>query len=291
MESSLAPLIGGLLTGLREGVESALIVGILAGYLVKIGRGDRLGSVWIGVALALLVSLVGGIAIFSLSGGLDGAGEQAFEGVAALAAAAVVTSMLLWMRRQSAALGGELRRGIDAALSGAPRRGIALLAFTAVIREGLESATFLVGQASIARPDGGSAAVLAGALIGGMMAAGIGWATFRLGARLDLGRFFTWTGAALIVIAAGLIARGLGELVGLGLLPPIAAPLYDLRSVLPDDAGIGLFLHAIVGYRADPDALSIAAQSAYLVVGLRLYLLAAPRSAGRAPQPTGAAAP
>jgi len=291
VEGSLAPLIGGLLTGLREGVESALIVGILAGYLVKIGRRDRLGSVWVGVFLALLVSLLGGAAIFALSGGLDGSGEQVFEGVAALAAAVVVTRMLLWMRQQSAALGGELRRGIDTALSSAPTTGIALLAFTAVIREGLESATFLVGQASIARPDGGSAAVLVGAVTGAALAAGIGWAIFRLGARLNLGRFFAWTGVALIIIAAGLIARGVGELVGLGLLPPVALPLYDIRKTLPDDAGIGLFLHAIVGYRAAPDALSLIAQGAYLVVGITLFLRSAPRSAAQLPRPAETVTP
>ena len=123
MEGSAAPFVGGLLTGLREGVEAALIIGILAGYLVKIGRADRLVSVWVGVAAAVFLSLIAAILIYAAAGGLTGPAELLFEAIATLAAAVVVTWMLFWMRRQATTLGGELRKGVDAAITNAPVTG------------------------------------------------------------------------------------------------------------------------------------------------------------------------
>lgn len=272
VEGSVAPFVGGLLTGLREGVEAALIIGILAGYLVKIGRADRLVSVWVGVVAAVFLSLIAAILIYAAAGGLTGPAELLFEAIATLAAAVVVTWMLFWMRRQATTLGGELRKGIDAAITNAPVTGIALLAFTAVIREGLETAIFLIGQAAAVGQVGGATAVLAGAVVGLALAIAVGISIFRLGARLNLGRFFTWTGSALIVIAAGLLAHGVHELIEIGMLPALMNPVYDLSAYLPDDAGVGLFARAIFGYRAAPELLTLLAQATYLVLGLIFYV-------------------
>jgi len=283
---ALAPFFGGLLTGLREGVEAALIVGIIAVYLVKIGRRDRLRSLWFGVGAAVLLSALVGISLYSSAGGLASGAEQVFEGLTKFAAAAVVTWMLFWMRKQAATLGAELRRGVDAALADAPRTGVALLAFTAVIREGVETALFLVGQAAAALRDGHAAQVGLGALIGLLAAAGIGVAIFRFGLRLNLARFFSVTGVALIVIAAGLLSGGVHEFIELGLLPALAAPAFDLSGILADDTGIGMFLRLIAGYRAAPELLTLLVHLGYLVVGLGLYLRpgrpAAPQAAPRA---------
>ena len=287
MENIIAPFTSGLLTGLREGVEAALIVGIIAGYLVKIGRGDRLFVIWTGVGLAVLASALIGAGIFGTFGALEGAAEKAFEATAMLVASAVVTWMLFWMRRQAASLSGELREGIDRALVSAPLLGLGGLAFTAVIREGIETSLFLIGQAAAVASNGAGAWVFFGAIVGLAIAVGIGAAIFKFGTRLNLQRFFQWTGAALIVIAAGLLSHGVHELIGLGLLPPLATDVYNLTAALPDTEGIGLFLRAVAGYSAAPELLTLAVHVAYLSIGLLLYLrpVSRPRTgAGSAPK-------
>ena len=174
MDHLVAPFTGGLLTGLREGVEAALIVGIIAGYLVKIGRADRLFVIWAGVGLAVLTSTVVGIGIFVTFGALEGDAEKIFEAAAMLLASAVVTWMLFWMRRQAASMSGELRQGVDKALVAAPLLGLGGLAFTAVIREGIETSLFLIGQAAAVATTGDAIWVFLGALSGLAVAVGIG---------------------------------------------------------------------------------------------------------------------
>jgi len=272
MDHLIAPLTGGLLTGLREGVEAALIVGIIAGYLVKIGRADRLFVIWAGVGLAVLTSTVVGIGIFVTFGALEGDAEKIFEAGAMLLASAVVTWMLFWMRRQAASMSGELRQGIDKALIAAPLLGVGGLAFTAVIREGIETSLFLIGQAAAVTTTGDAVWVFLGAITGLAVAVGIGAAIFKFGTRLNLQRFFSWTGAALIIIAAGLLSHGAHELIELGLLPSLANEVYNLSAQLPDTEGIGLFLRAVAGYSAAPELLTLIMHITYLCVGLFLYL-------------------
>ena len=280
MDHLIAPFTGGLLTGLREGVEAALIVGIIAGYLVKIGRADRLFVIWAGVGLAVLTSTVVGIGIFVTFGALEGDAEKIFEAGAMLLASAVVTWMLFWMRRQAASMSGELRQGIDKALIAAPLLGVGGLAFTAVIREGIETSLFLIGQAAAVTTTGDAIWVFLGALSGLAVAVGIGAAIFKFGTRLNLQRFFSWTGVALILIAAGLLSHGVHELIELGLLPPLANEVYNLSAQLPDTEGIGLFLRAVAGYSAAPELLTLIVHATYLCVGLFFYLrpVARPRA-------------
>lgn len=280
MDHLVAPFTGGLLTGLREGVEAALIVGILAGYLVKIGRADRLFVIWAGVGLAVLTSSLVGIGIFVTFGALEGDAEKIFEAAAMLLASAVVTWMLFWMRRQAASMSGELRQGVDKALVVAPLLGLGGIAFTAVIREGIETSLFLIGQAAAVTTTSDAVWVFLGAIVGLAVAVGIGAAIFKFGARLNLQRFFSWTGAALIIIAAGLLSLGVHELIDLGLLPPLVNEVYNLRVQLPDSEGIGLFLRAVAGYSAAPELLTLIVHVAYLCAGLFLYLrpVARPRA-------------
>jgi high-affinity iron transporter len=178
---------GGLLTGLREGVEAALIVGIIASYLVKIGRADRLSSVWLGVAAAVAASAAIGVLAFLLLGSLQGTAEKIFAGSASLLAVVILTYMLFWMRKQAITLGAELRSGVDRAVASTSILGLSLLAFTAVIREGIETALFLLGQTTAAADQGLS--VVVGAFIGLLIAAGIGVLIFRAGLRLNLSAF------------------------------------------------------------------------------------------------------
>jgi high-affinity iron transporter len=265
----LGSAFGGMLTGLREGVEAALIIGIVAGYLVKIGRADRLVAVWIGVAAAVVVSAAVAIGSYLLLGGLDGTARTATEAIASLVAVCFLTYMLFWMRRQASGISAELRGDVDRALTTASIVGLGGLAFSAVIREGIETALFLLGQATVA--GGSGAIVFVGALVGLLLAVGIGVAIFRLGMRLNLSAFFRVTGIALIVVAAGLLGYSAHEFVEIGFLPAIVAPVYDLSATLPHDSGLGAALRALVGYSATPELSALLLQLAYLVVGVVLY--------------------
>ena len=270
MESIASWGFGGLLTGLREGVEAALIVGIIASYLVKIGRADRLASVWLGVATAVVASAAIGVVAFVALGSLEGTAEQVIAGTTSLFAVVILTYMLFWMRKQAVSLGADLRKGVDRAVASASVLGLGLLAFTAVIREGIEAALFLLGQTTAASGEGLS--VVLGAVVGLLIAAGIGVLIFRVGLRLNLSAFFNVTGAALVVIASGLLSYGVHEFIEVGVLPGLVTPLYDLSGLLPHEEGIGQFLRAVVGYSSTPELMTIIAQAAYLLFGLVFYV-------------------
>ena len=277
VESFFAWGFGGLLTGLREGVEAALIVGIIASYLVKIGRADRLSSVWLGVAAAVAASATIGVLAFLLLGSLQGTAEKIFAGSASLLAVVILTYMLFWMRKQAVTLGADLRSGVDRAVASTSVLGLSLLAFTAVIREGIETALFLLGQTTAAADQ--ALSVVVGAFIGLLIAAGIGVLIFRVGMRLNLSAFFNVTGAALVVIASGLLSYGVHEFIELGLLPALVNPVYDISAILPHKEGIGQFLRAIVGYSSTPELTTLLAQGAYLIFGLFFYVRPVRRAA------------
>ncbi len=270
----LGSLTSGALIGLREGVEAALIVAIVASYLVRSGNREQLGKVWLGTAAAFAASAVVGVGLFLTVGAFEEPYEQLFEGSLLLVAAAVVTWMLFWMRRQAAGMRGELQAAVDRAIGGGAAWGLALLAFSAVIREGVETALFLAGQATSA--SSGAVSVAVGAVIGIGLAVLIGWGFYRGSRRVDLRKFFRWTGIALVFIAAGLVSHAVHELIevaeiaGIGLIG--TQPAYDLSAVLADDTGIGQFLRAIFGYSATPEVLTLTAHVAYVVGILWLFL-------------------
>jgi len=289
----LGSFASGLLIGLREGVEAALIVAIVLAYLQRTGNGGQSGKVWIGASLAVLLSAVLGIAIYSSVGAFEAPYEQIFEGLTMLLAAGVVTWMLFWMRRQSAGIRGELHSSIDKALVAGGAWGLSLLAFTAVIREGVETALFLAGQATSAAS--GASAILAGALVGLVIAAAIGYGFYRGSRRVNLAVFFKWTGIALVFIAAGLLSHAVHEFIEIGLLGngPLTQPAFDISGVLSHEEGIGSIFRAILGYSANPEWLTLIVHITYIVVVLALYLRPlpprpAPISAPAATEATGA---
>ena len=270
----------GLLTGLREGVEAALIVSIILAYLARTGNRRHFTKIWAGTAAAVVVSLVAGVSLFLTIGGLQAPYEQIFEGLTMLVAAAVVTWMLFWMRRQSASVKSDLHAAVDRALGEGSAIGLALLAFTAVIREGLESALFLVGQAT--SPAASAPAVLVGAVVGLGIAALLGVGFYR-GARLvNLRTFFRWTGIALIFIAAGLLAKAVHEFVEIGWITIGTSTLFDASATLPHEAidgapgGLvllaGQFLRAIFGYSSQPEVITVVVWATYVLVTLFLFL-------------------
>jgi high-affinity iron transporter len=285
-------LTTGFLIGLREGVEAALIVAIVLAYVVRTGNGRHIPKIWLGSGVAVVLSIGLGLLIFNTVGAFEEPYEQLFEGSAMLLAAVVVTWMLFWMRRQAASVGGQLRAAVDRVVSGGGAWGLALLAFTAVVREGLETALFLVGQATAAsQADGGAASVFVGALVGLLLAVAIGYGLYRGSRRLDLQAFFRWTGIALIFIAAGLLSQAVHEFIEIGLIPFGTQTAYDISAVLPHREGIGQFLRALFGYSSTPEVTTLIVYVAYLVIVLTLYLRPiSPRSAGR-PEPVERAEP
>jgi high-affinity iron transporter len=262
----------GFLTGLREGVEAALIVSIVLAYLVRTNNSEHLGKIWVGTGAALAASVALGIILFNTVGSFEEPYEQIFEGTTMLLAAAVVTWMLFWMRRQAAGVKGALQAAVDRVLDSGGAWGLAFLAFTAVIREGIETSLFLVGQATSARAEAG--AVVVGAIVGLAVAALIGYGFYRGSRRVNLASFFRWTGIALIFIAAGLVSKAIHEFIEIGGLGsgPWTKQAFDLSGVLSDDNGVGAFLRAIFGYAAAPEILTLAVYLAYVVIVLWLFV-------------------
>ena len=264
-------LTTGLLTGLREGVEAALIVSIILAYLANTGNQRHFGKIWLGAIAAIAVSVVMGLVLFVTIGGLEEPAEQIFEGFAMLVAAGVVTWMLFWMRRTAANIKGELQAGVDRALSEGGVFGLAVLAFTAVIREGIETALFLMGQATAAGTAASS--TLIGALIGLLIAVAIGYALYRGARIINLRTFFTWTGVALIFIAAGLLSHGIHEFVEAGWIAVGTGTAFDISGFLPHEGNlVGEMLRAVFGYTSRPEWVSFAPWLAYIVAVLTLYL-------------------
>ena len=287
----IGALTTGLLTGLREGVEAALIVSIILAYLAKTGNARHFGKIWVGTGAAVLLSIVVGAILWVTLEGLEGAAGQIFEGVATLLAAAVVTWMLFWMRRTAANIRGELQAGVDRALVQGGIFGLAILAFTAVIREGLETSLFLLGQATAAsEANAGAVSTLVGAFIGILLAVAIGYG-FYVGARvINLQSFFRWTGIALIFIAAGLLGYAVHEFVEAGVITVGTQTAFDISAVLPHSGDIaetgpililGQLLRALFGYSSRPEVATLVAWAAYLVVVLPLYLRPVKPSAPR----------
>ncbi len=288
----LGALGSGLITGLREGVEAALIVAIILAYLDRTGNGRYFQRVWIGVGAAVALSVAIGVALWVTIGGLPEPTEQVFEAAAMILAASVVTWMLFWMRRVAANLRGELQAAVDRSLTEASIWGLSILAFTAVIREGIETSLFLLGQATAASSAaGGSLAVLLGAVIGLVAAVGIGYGFYRGAHVLNLRTFFRWTGVALIFIAAGLLSHAVHELVEVGVITVGTSTAFDLSGVLPHSgegfaALVGSLLRAMFGYTSQPEWVTFLTWLGYIAVVLSLYLRPV-RPAEAASRPAG----
>jgi high-affinity iron transporter len=266
----------GLLTGLREGVEAALIVTIILAYLGRTGNRRHFGPIWLGTGIAVLLSVAVGALLWITIHELPAPAEQIFEGTTLLVAAGVVTWMLFWMRRTAATVGQDLRAAVDRSLTSGSVWGLAVLAFAAVIREGIETSLFLLGQATAAsKAELGASSVLLGALIGLAVAVALGFGFYRGARVLNLRTFFGWTGLALIFVAAGLVASALHEFVEIGWIRIGTATAFDISAIVPHQGGgmgvIGQFLHALFGYTSQPEWVTLLIWLAYLTVVIGLY--------------------
>jgi high-affinity iron transporter len=254
---------------LREGFEAALLLGIVYAYLAQIGRHEGRVFVTLGGALAVLASIAMGVAVSALSGPLTDVGPDVVTLVVVFAAVALLTWHGWWMGRHARALRGELQRRVDAASASQQLWMVGLIAFTGVFREGAETVLFLWGLLTQVQDVSGVTA-LAGGAAGLVAAAVLGWLVFQGGQRLSVQRFFVVTSLFILLLAAGLFSAGVGRLQGIGLLPGGDA-VWDTSWLLDDHGTVGGFLAGLIGYRARPSALELAAYALYLLVASPLF--------------------
>ena len=264
-------MLAAFLLVLREGFEATLLVAIVLAYLVKIGRSDDRRGVWYGIAAAAGLSAVVGVGMFATASSLAGEAGEIFKGATMWLAVAVLTYMILWMRRQSRTVAADLRHGIDAAgRKGGSVLALAILAFVMVFREGLWSTLFMFGVTQTSSPS----QVLLGGTLGLVGAVGLGYAVYAGGRRLNLGAFFKVTGLLLIAVAAGLFAHGMAMLESASVIPAFFYPLWDLSDValLTHQSLLGQFLVAFFGWDPKPDLLEFGVWLGYLAVVGYLFL-------------------
>ena len=255
------------LIGLREGLEAALIVGILIAYAHKLGQPKLVPRIWLGVGLAVVVSVLVGTALAFGASGLEERTEEIVSGVASIVAAGFVTWMIFWMRRVSRGLSGELRQNVDASLGGSGW-GLVAVAFLAVVREGIETAVFIWAGV---RAGASTLLPLGGAALGILAAAALGYLIYRGSLALNLEKFFRYTGVFLIVIVGGLLAYGVHELQEAAVLPfgPIA---FDVSDAVPPDSWLATLLTGVFNLSPVMTWLEIAMWVAYVVPVLTLFL-------------------
>jgi high-affinity iron transporter len=256
------------LIGLREGLEASLVVGILVAYVVKAGQRSRLGAIWAGTGIAVVLSLGFGAVLTLTSRSLSDTAEGTFAGTMSIVAVALVTWMVFWMRRTAREMRGELHGRLDKAMLGG---GVALglVALVAVLREGLETALFLWAATTAST---GTAAALGGALLGIATSIAIGWAVYRGAVRLNLATFFTWTGALLIVVAAGVLSYGVRDLQEAGVLPGGDRVAFDVSSTIDENSPVGTILGGFFHFDPVTTWLQLGVWVVYLAVTLTAYL-------------------
>ena len=259
-----AQLLGSGLIGLREGLEAGIVVMVLIAFLVKAGRRDALKWVWLGVAGAVATTVAVFLAVQFGAYDVSGLAAEAVAGLASLVAVAIVTSMVLWMRRAAATISGDLKAGMSRALeAGTP--AVVLLSFLAVGREGVETALFMVGYA-----EADTAWPLLGLLAGVLVAVGIAWGMYAGAVRINLGKFFSYTGVFLVVVAAGILSYGIGALQTVGWLP-MSRPAFDISSWFDWSSWYGEILRGVFNITPTPTALQLVCWFVYLAVVLTLF--------------------
>ncbi len=282
--------LGNYLIGLREGLEASLVVVILVAYLVRSGRADLLPRIWAGVGLAVALSVGFGALLTFGPRRLTFEAQEAIGGTLSIVAVGFVTWMIFWMARHARDLSGELRGRVDAAAE-AGGGSMVVVAFLAVGREGLETALFIWSATQAATRDGGSTlAPLVGALLGILTAVAMGFAFYRGVLRIDLQRFFTWTGALLILVAAGVLAYGVHDLQEAGILPGLDSLAFDVSEQVPPGSLLGTLLKGVFNFSPATTWLEAVVWVAYVVpTSVLFWRRTRPaRPARPAPAPSGA---
>jgi high-affinity iron transporter len=274
------------LIGLREGLEAALIVSILIAYVVKTDRRELLPRIWSGVGLAVGVSLAFGALLTFGPRGLTFEAQELIGGVLSLVAVGFVTWMIFWMARAARGISAELRKQVDAAAA-AGGSALAVVAALAVGREGLETALFLWAATQAGTSGTGSDwAPLLGAALGLATALLLGWLIYKGALRINLTKFFTWTGAFLIVVAAGVLSYGVHDLQEAGVLPGLNAVLFDVSDTVRPGTWYATLLKGVFNFSPRTSVLEGVAWLVYLAVTLTLFLRQVTRKPTRPAEPS-----
>ena len=261
-------MLSSFLIALREGLEASLIIGILLAYIVKTGRSNLIPALWGGVTAAIGLSLaLGGFLNFT-SAELTPRGEELFAGTTSLVAVALVTGMVFWMKETSRALRDELHGKVEKAAKFGSF-AMASAAFFAVAREGLETALFLYSNFKVT---GSKTPATIGLVTGLVLSVSLGYLIYKRAIRINLSKFFTVTGVALVVVAAGVLSYAVHEFQELGWLPGVDPFAWDLSGLIPTDSVVGSFLSGTIGFDPSMSWLQLAIWSGYLIGVLALYL-------------------
>ena len=278
-------MIANFLIGLREGLEAALVVVILVAYLVKSGRRDLLPSVWGGVAAAVALSLAFGALLTFGPRGLTFRAQEAIGGSLSIIAVGFVTWMIFWMARSARTLSTELKSAVDrAALAG--RASLVGVAALAVGREGLETAMFLWASTEAATRNAGSTgAPLLGATLGLLVAVAIAVASYRGALRINLSKFFAWTGGFLVIVAAGVLAYGVHDLQEASILPGINTIAFDVSGTISPNGVVGTLLKGILNFSPRTTVLEAIVWVLYVATVLTVFVRAIRARPASAPVP------
>jgi len=270
-------VLANYLIGLREGLEAALVVGILIAYVTKIGRRDVLARLWIGVGLAVLVALSLGAILTFGTYGLSFEAQEAIGGSLSIVATGFVTWMVFWMLRTSQNLKGTLQSDIDKALIGAGW-GLVLVAFLAVGREGIETALFIWAAV---QATGETTLPIIGAALGIATAVVLGYLIYRGLVRINLAKFFAWSGGFLILVAAGVLSYGVHDLQEAGILPGLGNLAFDVSAAVPPDSWYGTLLKGTVNFSPATTWLELIVWLAYFIPTMTLFLRAVRRGSAQ----------
>lgn len=266
---------------LREGIEAALIVGIVAGFLKKGGHGNLMPAVWVGVLLAVALSLFVGAGLQLFAAEFPQKQQELFEGVVGLIAVIMITSMVFWMRKAARSIKGQLHASVDHALARSHGQAWALIGmvFLAVAREGLESVFFLL--AIFEQSADWQAPV--GALAGIALSVAVGYGLYTGSVRLDLRRFFKLTGIFLLFVAAGLLAGAVRKFHEAGIWNQLQQVVFDFSDTLPLDSPLGALLSGLLGYQEAPVLGEVIVYFGFLFISLFIFLQSQPQASAPAP--------
>jgi high-affinity iron transporter len=264
-------MLSTFIIALREGLEASLIVGILVAYLVKTERRHHLRALWTGVSVAIVASLAFGAFLSYTSAELSPRGEELFAGTTSFIAVGFVTWMVFWMQRTARGLKAELHSKAESAAMAGPV-ALALTSFFAVVREGLETSLFLYTNFKTV---GAVSTATLGLILGLTLAVGLGIGIYKSAIKLNLGKFFTYSGIALIVVAAGVLSYGIHEYQEFGLLPAPDAFVWDITSWMPKESFVASLLAGTIGFDTTTSWMQLAGWLAYLGLTLSAYLMPA----------------
>lgn len=264
------------LLSLREGLEAALIIGIVLGALRKIRRTDLAPALWLGTLVAVGISALAAVLLTMFGLSLEGSAEQIYEGITMLLAAGILTWMIFWMSGQARHLKGELEEGVNKAATATStgKKAIFWLAFVAVVREGVELALFITAAFFVGNNENvglNTIQTLAGVVLGLGTSILLGWSLLATTVRLDLRRFFQVTGLLLILFAAGLVAHGIHEFNEINWIPSIIEHVWDVNAFIDEKSIFGELLKTLFGYNGNPSLTEMIGYFGYLITVTILF--------------------